>query len=577
MLKQTTSLKAHWFFGPVLNSKGIYAQVILASVLINLFALASSLYIMTVYDRVIPNNAIESLYALTSIIIVIILFDFIMKIIRGNFIDRASQKVDRQVSTALFDKISRHDTIIGKQATGALASTVRDFDLLKDVIGSATFAIFADLPFIFLFLVVLYWIGGPVAAVPALIVPLVILFAAILQPIVKRMSELSMLQGKSKQAVMVEMIGALETVKMTQGNNMLRNRWLNSVLNQGQTSAKTKLTSQLASHFAQFGQQASQIGIVVYGVFLISSGNLTMGQLIACVILSGRTMAPLGQITGLLGRMNQARSAYRGLNEVLGVTTEEEERADFVKRPNLKGDLSLKGVSFTYEDQPDPMLQNISLDIQAGQKIAILGRIGSGKTTLLRLICGLQAPDTGAVLLDNADIRQIRPQDVRKNIGVVLQNPILFSGTIRDNLLMGKPEATDEELIDAARIAGADSFIGMLPGGFDFPLSERGQELSSGMRQSIAIARAVISKPNILVMDEPTASMDNATEAQLVDRLMESMTDTTCLFVTHRGAMLKMADHVVVMEKGQIAMAGPRDKVLEKLQGAANAQKDEKN
>ena len=338
---------------------------------------------------------------------------------------------------------------------------------------------------------------------------------------------------------------------------MLRNRWLNSVLNQGQTSAKTKLTSQLASHFAQFGQQASQIGIVVYGVFLISSGNLTMGQLIACVILSGRTMAPLGQITGLLGRMNQARSAYRGLNEVLGVTTEEEERADFVKRPNLKGDLSLKGVNFTYEDQPDPMLQNISLDIQAGQKIAILGRIGSGKTTLLRLICGLQAPDTGAVLLDNADIRQIRPQDVRKNIGVVLQNPILFSGTIRDNLLMGKPEATDEELIDAARIAGADSFIGMLPGGFDFPLSERGQELSSGMRQSIAIARAVISKPNILVMDEPTASMDNATEAQLVDRLMESMTDTTCLFVTHRGAMLKMADHVVVMEKGQIAMAAP--------------------
>ena len=570
MLKPAKSLKEHWFFGPVYNSRGIYFQVVLASVLINLFALASSLYIMTVYDRVIPNNAIESLYALTSIIIVIILFDFVMKIIRGNFIDRASQKVDRQVSTELFDKISRHDTIIGRQATGALASTIRDFDLLKEVIGSATFAIFADLPFIILFLIVLYWIGWPVAAVPALIVPLVILFAFILQPIVKRMSELSMLQGKSKQAVMVEMIGALETVKMTQGNNMLRNRWLNSVLNQGLTSAKTKLTSQLASHFAQFGQQASQIGIVVYGVFLISSGELTMGQLIACVILSGRTMAPLGQITGLLGRMNQARSAYRGLNEVLGVTTEEEERADFVKRPNLQGDISLRGVNFTYEEQPNPVLQKISLDIQAGQKIAILGRIGSGKTTLLRLICGLQAPDTGAVLLDNADIRQIRPKDVRKNIGVVLQNPTLFSGTIRDNLLMGKPEATDDELIEAARIAGADSFIGMLPGGFDFPLSERGQELSSGMRQAIAIARAVISKPNILVMDEPTASMDNATETQLVDRLMEATTDTTCLFVTHRGAMLKMADHIIVMEKGQIAMAGPRDKVLKELQGSAN-------
>lgn len=570
MLKPVKSLKEHWFYGPVFRAKSIYFQVIMASVLINLFALASSLYIMTVYDRVIPNNATESLIALTSIIVVVIFFDFAMKVVRGNFVDRASQKIDRQVSTELFDKISRHDTNLGKQATGALASTVRDFDLLKEVIGSATFTIFADLPFILLFLVVLYAIGGPVAAVPAVIVPLVILFGFILQPIIKRMSELSLLQGKSKQAVMVELIGALETVKMTQGNSMLRNRWLNSVLSQGKSSAKTKMTSQLASHFAQFGQQASQIGIVVYGVFLISAGNLSMGQLIACVILSGRTMAPLGQITGLLGRMNQARSAFKGLDEVLGVKTDEEIRANYVKRPNLAGDITFKNVTFTYEDQPDPVLHDISLEIKAGQKIAVLGRIGSGKTSLLRLICGLHPPDKGVVLLDNADIRQIRPKDVRKNIGTVLQNPILFSGTIRDNMLMGKPDATDEELIYAAKVSGSDAFIGLLPGGFDFPLSERGQELSSGMRQSIAIARAVIAQPNILLMDEPTASMDNATEAQLVERLLEATTDTTCVFVTHRGAMLKMADHIVVMEKGRIVMAGPRDKVLEKMQGAAN-------
>lgn len=570
MLNSAKTLKDHWFYGLVLKSKGTYFQVILASVLINLFALASSLYIMTVYDRVIPNNAIESLFALTTIIVVIILFDFVMKIIRGNFIDRAGQKVDRQVSTALFDKISRHDTSLSRQATGSLAATIRDFDLLKEVFGSATFAVFADLPFILLFLVVLYAIGGPVAAVPAMIVPLVILFAFILQPIVKRMSELSMVQGKSKQAVMVEMIGALETVKMTQGNSLLRNRWLNSVLHQGQTSAKTKMTSQLASHFAQFGQQASQIGIVVYGVFLITDGQLTMGQLIACVILSGRTMAPLGQITGLLGRMNQARSAFRGLNEVLNVTTEEETRADFVSRPILHGDISIKNLNFTYEDQPEPVLQNISFNVEAGQKIAILGRIGSGKTTLLRLLCGLHPPDTGAVLFDNADIRQIKPEDIRRNMGAVLQNPVLFSGTIRDNLLMGKPDATDEELIESVRVAGADGFIGLLPGGFDFPLSERGQELSVGMRQAIAIARAIIAKPNILIMDEPTASMDNTTEAQLVERLGQATVNSTVIYVTHRGALLKMADHIIVMDKGQIAMAGPRDKVLEKLQGASN-------
>ena len=572
MLKPARRLRDHWFYGPVFQSSSIYVQVILASVLINLFALASSLYIMTVYDRVIPNNAIESLMALTSTIVMVIIFDFIMKIIRGNFVDRASLKIDRRVSTNLFDKISRHDTTLGRNATGALAATVRDFDLLKDVIGSATFTIFADLPFIALFLVVLWLIGGPVAAVPAMIVPLVILFGLILQPIIRRMTEISMTQGKSKQAVMVEMIGALETVKTTQGNSMLRNRWLNSVLNQGQTQAKTKLTSQLASHFAQFGQQASQVGIVVYGVFLISAGDLTMGQLIACVILSGRTMAPLGQITGLLGRMKQANSAYRGLHEVLGTETEEESRADFVSREVLNGQVEFKNVSFTYEDQPEPVLHNINFTIEEGDKVAILGRIGSGKTSLLRLICGLHPPDTGVVLIDNADIRQIRPRDVRANIGTVLQNPVLFSGTIRDNLLMGKPDATDEELLYAAKASGADSFIGLLPGGFDFPLSERGQELSAGMRQTIAIARALISKPNILLMDEPTASMDNATEAQLVDRLQKATEDKTAIFVTHRGAMLKMANKVILMEKGRIMMAGPRDDVLAKLQGAANDQ-----
>ena len=253
MLNQSTLQKDHWFFGPIRRCGAVYLQVILASFLINIFALASSLYIMTVYDRVIPNNAIESLMALTVIVLVVIAFDFVMKIVRGLFIDRASARVDKEVSTALFDRISRHDTTLNQNMTGALSSTVRDFDLLKDVIGSASFAVFADLPFVLLFLVVLWMIGGPIAAVPAMIVPLVIIFSFILQPIIRRMTEQSSLQGKSKQAVIVEMIGALETVKTTQGISMLRNRWLNAVLHQGQSQAKTKLTSQLASHFAQLG------------------------------------------------------------------------------------------------------------------------------------------------------------------------------------------------------------------------------------------------------------------------------------------------------------------------------------
>jgi ATP-binding cassette subfamily C protein LapB len=562
VLKKVRTYQEHWFFGPVLACKKIYFQVIWASVLINMFALASSLYIMTVYDRVVPNNAIESLWALTSMIGVVIVFDLAMKIIRGVFVDSASARIDKRVSSALFERIARHDANLSKTATGALAGTVRNFDMLKDAFGSASFTVFADLPFIFLFIWVLYLIGGPIAIVPALIVPLVILFGLGLQPIIKRMTELSQAQGKSKQAVMVEMISALETVKTVQGISMLRNRWLNSVVHQSKSNTKTKMTSQLAAQFAQFSQQVSQVAIVVYGVFLIADGGLTMGQLIACVILSGRTMAPLGQLTGLLGRMNSALSAYKALDELLGKPSEEEERAEQVSRATIKGDLEFRNVSFTYEDQPEPVLNDISFKLNAGERLAIVGRIGSGKTTLLRLLCGLNPPDKGAVLVDNADIRHIRPDDVRRNIGVVMQNPVLFSGSIRDNILMGNPSASDEDLIEAARLSGAESFIGMLPGGFDFPLSEQGRELSVGMRQSVAIARAIVGNPNILLMDEPTAPLDSAAEAAMVENLDVVTKGLTTIFVTHRGAMLQIADKVLALENGRIAAFGPKDEVL---------------
>ena len=569
MLKPLATARDHWFFGPVFNCMPVYLQVILASVLINIFALASSLYIMTVYDRVVPNNAIESLRWLTLIIVVVILFDLTLKILRGIFVDAASARVDKRVSVKLFERIARHDATLSRTATGALAGTVRNFDTLKDVIGSASFTVFADLPFVFLFLYVIYAIGGPIAAVPAVIVPLVIIFGLLLQPIIRRMTELSQSQGKSKQAVIVEMISALETVKTVQGISMLRNRWLNSVLHQSRSNTKIKLTSQLAAQFAQFGQQVSQVGIVVYGVYLIADGSLTMGQLIACVILSGRTMAPLGQLTNLLGRVNSAIAAYRGLDEILSGENEEETRSTMVERAVMKGDVAFKNVTFNYEDQPEPVLNDISFTIAAGERLAIVGRIGSGKTTLLRLLCGLHPPDRGAVMIDNADIRQIRPDDVRRNMGVVMQNPVLFSGSIRDNILMGKPNATDEELLDVVKLSGADGFLGMLPGGFDFPLSERGRELSTGMRQSIAISRALIGKPNVLLFDEPTAPLDQSAENEMVERLDLATKGLTTIFVTHRGAMLRLADKVLVIDQGRVAAFGPRDQVLKTEQSGA--------
>ncbi|MBL6786940.1 MAG: type I secretion system permease/ATPase [PS1 clade bacterium] len=559
----------HWFFGPVLACRPIYLQVIAASVLINLFALASSLYIMTVYDRVIPNEAVESLWGLTLIMLVIMAFDLTVKIIRGQFVDAAGARIDRVVSERLFNRISRNNVTISNQATGALANTVREFETLKEVIGSASFTVFADLPFILLFLVVLWGIGGPIAAVPAMVVPLVVIFGLILQPIMRRLTSAGMMQGQGKQAVMVEMISGLETLKTLTGLSMLRQRWLRAVVNQAGANRKTRFTSQLTQHVTQLGQQVSQVGIVVYGVYLIADGSLTMGQLIACVILSGRTLAPLGQLTQLLGRMNQAMAAYRSLDEVLAGSSEEEDRIGYLAREKLNGDISFSNVSFTYEGQESPTLSQVSFDIAAGERVAILGRIGTGKTTILRLLAGLHKPQSGLVAIDRADVRQIRPDDLRRNLAVVFQNPVLFSGSIRENLLMGAPDATDADLLDSVRAAGAEEFIGGLPGGFDFTLTERGQELSSGMRQSLAVARALIAKPSVLLLDEPTASLDAASEQALVKTLDEATRGITTLFVTHRGAMLQMADKVIVVDGGRIVANGPRDEVLQLVSAAS--------
>ena len=571
MLEEKTYKQKHWFWGPVLECKALYGQVLFASILINCFALASSLYIMTVYDRVIPNNAIGSLYALTIMIMVVVAFDLIFKILRGRFIDKAGLKIDDKISFSLCQKISRLDSLVGNESAGSMASTIRDFDLLKEAIGSASFSIIIDLPFICLFIFVIYLIGGPIAYVPAAIVPIVLLFSLILQPILRRMTEQSQAQGKSKQSVIIEMLAALETVKTVQGISMLRNKWMRSVQHQGKSSSSSKTVSQLASHIAQVGQQASQIGIVVFGVFLISDGLLTMGQLIACVILSGRVMSPLAQITGLLGRMNQAMSAYRGLSEILGRVTNDETRIDMVKRPNLEGTVSASNVSFAYPGTATQVLHDISFSLEAGERCAILGRIGCGKTTLFRLLCGLFPPDSGLVLIDNADIRQVRPEDVRKNVGVVLQNPTLFSGSVRDNMLMGKPNASDQELIASIKKVGGEKIISSLPGGFDFVLSEGGRELSSGMRQTLAVARALIGNPSILLMDEPTASLDSQSETALVKHLDVSTRGITSIFITHRGSMLQMADKVMLMNQGRIAMFGPRDEVISAIQKQASA------
>ena len=567
--KQLT--KDHWFWGPVIKNKKLYIQVMAASAFINVFALFSAFYIMVVYDRVIPNNAIDSLIALTVGILVIVSFDFIMKVLRGLYTDKASAMVDIEVSDNLFDRISRNEQLINQPA-GAISAVVKEFDSLKDFIASASFVAFVDLPFIVLFLFVLYGIGGPVAAVPAVIVIVVIIAGLLIQPVIRKLSFNAAQDGQSKQSVIVEVLSGMETLKTLKGINLLRDRWIDSVDRQGITSAKSKFWSQLTSNFSQSGQQLSQVGIVVYGVFLIADGTLTMGSLIACVILSGRTLAPLGQVSNLLGRFNQAVTAYDNFGQLMQQPVKELGRAHQVRVDQVEGAITIVNASLTYPEQKEATVKQLNLKLFAGEKIAIVGKIGSGKTSILRLIAGLYDPSEGSVKIDNHDLSHMHPDDVRKHIGVVMQTPMLFSGTLKENLLMGNPDATDEQMIAAAKIANVDEIASNLPDGYETMLTEGGKGLSGGQRQAICIARAYVGDPQIIIMDEPSSAMDSGSEQQLLKDLQTRLKDKTLILITHRGTLLSLVDRVVVFDSGRIVADGPKEKVLQAAQQAKQPQ-----
>ncbi|MGY8908109.1 MAG: type I secretion system permease/ATPase [Pseudomonadales bacterium] len=563
--------KDHWFFGPIIKNKKLYIQVMAASAFINVFALFSAFYIMVVYDRVIPNNAIESLIALTVGILVVVVFDFAMKVLRGLYTDKASAMVDIEVSENLFDRISRNEELIN-QPTGAVSAVVKEFDLLKDFIASASFVAFVDLPFIFFFLFVLYGIGGPVAAVPAVIVVLVIIIGLIIQPVIRKLSFNASQDGQSKQSVIVEVLSGMETLKTLKGINILRDRWVDSVDRQGITSAKSKFWSQLTTNFSQSGQQLSQVGIVVYGVFLIAEGSLTMGSLIACVILSGRTLAPLGQVSNLLGRFNQAMTAYANFGQLMQKPVKELNRSSQVRIDKIKGQITISNVSLTYPEQKEAVIKQVNLNIAAGEKIAIVGKIASGKTSLLRLITGLYDPSEGSVKIDQSDITHLHPDDIRNHIGVVMQVPMLFSGTLKENLLMGNPNATDKEMIAAAKISNVDEIASNLPDGYETLISEGGKQLSGGQRQAICIARAFVGDPKIIIMDEPSSSMDSGSEQQLLEALKEKLVNKTLILITHRGTLLSLVSRVVVFDQGRILADGPKEKVLQAASQQAKKQ-----
>lgn len=550
--REAEERSGHWFFSAFRKSKWIYVQVMIAAMVSNFLSLAVSLFIMTVYDRVIPNGAFESLIALSIGVMIALGFDFFIKSLRARFIDVASKRADLEISRKLFNRILTLTPSEQRRKTGAMAGTVREFETLREFFNSSTLVILIDLPFVFFFIYIIYLIAGPLAYVNLAAVPLVIIMGLGIQPFLARITKGAVESGMSKQAVLVETLNGLETVTATGSGKLMRKRYEDALESQADSGNKIRTLSMFIVNFAASVQQYAQVATVFFGVYLIVEGTISQGALIGAVILGGRTMAPLSQLANTLSRVNGALAAYRNLSDLIGKKNGSIKTLSPISRSSLKGEIEFKNVSFTFDDNTQPTIDNISFKIPAGQKVALVGKMGSGKSTLSRLIAGIIEPTSGSILIDGVDVRQIDPADIRKNIGIMLQDSWLFSGTIRENIQMGFTEYEDDHVLNICKVAGVDDFVGSHPQGYDLEIKERGIGLSGGQKQAINLARSLLHKPNILLLDEPTSSMDQGTEKKIIESLDSFTVEKTVMVVTHRNSLLSMVDRVFVLENGKI-------------------------
>lgn len=555
-----------WFWGVLKENKGIYKEVALAAVMINMFALASSLFTMNVYDRVVPNNAFETLWVLSAGVITVFFFDFVIKNLRAHFLDIAGRKADVKISAMLFEQLMGMTMTARPASAGVLASNMREFEGLRDFFTSATITALIDLPFLFLFIVLIAVIAGPLAFVPLAGIPIVAGAGWFLQRPLRAITRQSMNESALKNALLFETISGLETIKVQAAEGHTQRKWEELTEKASRTAVKSRRLSAFALNFAVMIQQIISVAVVIVGVYLIADGKITMGALIASVILSGRAMAPLAQVAGLLTRFNQSRESLIQLDDLMKKPVERPAGKHFISKPALQGRIEFQDVLFHYPGQAVPALNHVSFTIEPGEHVGVIGAVGSGKTTLERLLLNLYQPDSGSVMLDATDVRQIDPGDLRRSVGAVQQSPYLFYGSVRENITMGHETAPERSVLRAAEMAGVMEFLRDSQAGLDTPVGERGDSLSGGQRQSVAIARALLYDPPVLILDEPTASMDPASENRLLKRLHELCKGKTTILITHKGVMLSLVQKIILIDRGRIVAYGPKDEIIAKLQ-----------
>ncbi len=561
--------KPHWFWSVVRKFWTNYSHVAIAAFIVNVLALAAPLFTMNVYDRVVPNGAIPSLIAFAIGLGLAIVFDFLLRTIRARIIDMTGKKLDVVLAADIFEHVLSIRMAQRPASVGILANQMRDFDSVREFFTSGTVVSATDLLFALLFIAVLFMIAGPLAWIPVAIFPIMIAVGFVLQRPLNRAVKRLQAESSARHGVLVESLSSIETVRAAGAEARMQGAWEKSVAATARSSEDVQFWSTISLTLAGTAQQFTSLLMIVVGVFLILDGKITMGALIAANMLAGRVLAPISGIAAVITRATQTFTSLRAIDKLMALERERPPTRTYLARQVKQGTINFDGVGFKYPGATANALDKVSFSIAPGERVGVIGRIGSGKTTVGRLLTGLYDPDDGRILIDGVDARQYDPADLRRGIGFVLQDTDLFFGRLRDNIALGLPSATDEQILEAARLAGVEKFAANHPLGYDLPISEGGRSLSGGQKQAIGLARAMIRKPKILFLDEPTAHFDMRSEAEFLDRLkLLANGDMTIIVSTHRLSLLALVDRVLVFEQGQLIADGPRDQIIAKLQAA---------
>ena len=554
-----------WFKDTLKRSRWLYADAIAASLVINLIALAAPLFVMNVYDRVVPNQATATLWVLAIGICGAYLFDLLLKSMRSLCLDLAGKKTDLIISATLFERIVGMSMKMRPARVGSYASNIHEFQGMRDFLTSLTLASLIDLPFTLIILGVIALLGGHLVWIPIVAFPLALGIGHFLQKPLTATLERTMALGAERQSSLIETLAGLDAVKVNNAESERQYQWEQTIGTLSRLELRVKVLSGLAMNITLLIQQVAGVAMIIFGVYQINEGTLSMGGLVACYKLSGRALGPLAQLSGLLTRYQQAKVTMVSVDQMMELPQERNFDERPLSRKSLQGAMTFREVDFTYPNQQNLALRGINLNVRPGEKIGIIGRSGSGKSSLAKLLVGLYQPDSGSLLVDGVDIRQIDVSELRHNIGYVAQDIQLLAGTLRDNLVSGARYVDDEMVLQAAELAGVHEFARLHPQGYELQVGERGQNLSGGQRQNVALARALLLNPPILLLDEPTSAMDNTGEERLKQRLQSVIENKTVILVTHRASLLSLVDRLLVIDRGQILADGPKAAVMDAL------------